>query len=255
MTQPRIVVICQARTGSSRLPSKVMLPLAGAPLLVRFMERVKRAFTPSIVVVATTTLTEDDPLVALCDVNGYPVFRGHPTDLLDRHLACAEAYEADVVVKIPSDCPLIDPEIIDRVISTYLDHLHDVDAVSNLHPPTFPDGNDVEVMSIDVLRAAAVHATEHYQREHTTPWIWENVPPERRMNVTMLGDLDLSRTHRWTIDYAEDYMFIKAVYDALYVKDPRFTMKDILRLIRDRPEISALNQRFVGQTWYRPNAR
>lgn len=251
MRQPRVIVVCQARMGSSRLPGKIMLPLAGAPLLVRFMERVQRAFTPSLVVVATTTLPEDDPIEDVCLQHGYEVFRGHPTDLLDRHLACAEHYKAEVVVKIPSDCPLIDPAVIDRVISTYLDNCTDHDFVSNLLPPTFPDGNDVEVMSIEVLRAAAAAAHLPHQREHTTPWIWENEGLVRRLNVEIEGGLDLSRSHRWTIDYPEDYMLLKAIYDRLYPVDPHFNIADVLQLIDEHPEISALNQRFVGSTWYR----
>jgi spore coat polysaccharide biosynthesis protein SpsF len=251
MNNPRVVIICQARTGSSRLPRKVLLPLAGAPLLIRFIERVQRSALATEVVVATTTETSDDPLVELCHVHGLHVVRGHPTDLLDRHLQAAREYAADVVVKIPSDCPLIDPAIIDRVIGEYLDHADEVDFVSNLHPATYPDGNDVEVMSFSALQLADDRATREHEREHTTPWLWDANPDIRTRNVVWETGLDYSMSHRWTIDYAEDYMFIKAVYDALYTVTPAFTIADVLAYLEAHPEVAAINQHLAGVNWYR----
>lgn len=149
---PKVVVICQARTGSTRLSGKVLLPLAGEPLLLRFLERVSMSKYAANLVVATTYKPQDDEIVSLCEGAGYAVFRGHETDLLDRHFQAACAMEADVVVKIPTDCPLIDPRVIDLVIDTYLAAYPHVDYVSNLHPGTWPDGNDVEVMTCECVR-------------------------------------------------------------------------------------------------------
>src|SRR5262249_8649089 len=150
----RIVVVVQARTASTRLPGKVLLPLAHRPLLYRMLERVLAAQTPSDVVVATTINGEDDAIVDVAEAAGVAWVRGHPTDLLDRHYAAAVECRADIVVKIPSDCPLIDPGVIDRVIGHYKAHAGRVDFVSNLHPATYPDGNDVEVMPLGVLETA-----------------------------------------------------------------------------------------------------
>src|SRR5215467_5049789 len=171
------VVVVQARTGSSRLPGKVLLSLAGRPLLHQMLERVLAATTPSAVVVATTRERADDVVEAIARVAGVPCFRGHATDLLDRHYQAAIAFRADAVVKIPSDCPLIDPRVIDRVILEYAANACDADFVTNLHPPTYPDGNDVEVMPFRVLETAWLEAQEPHEREHTTPFVWER--PER----------------------------------------------------------------------------
>lgn len=252
MTLPRTIVVCQARTGSTRLPGKVMLPVAGAPMILRFMERVRRATLPTEVVVATTTLPSDDGLARLCEQHGFHVFRGHETDLLDRHLRCAEAYHADVVVKVPSDCPLIDPEIIDTVIAAYLEREGRVDFVSNLHPDTFPDGNDVEVMSMQVLRDAHRTAIKPHDREHTTPWMWDGNPHVRCLTVQMPDGKDLSLTHRWTVDHPEDYMLVRSVYEALYSQNPFFSFNDILLFLKKHPEIHLVNRHLAGVTWYRP---
>ena len=157
----------------------------------------------------------------------------------------------DVVVKIPTDCPLIDPAVIDRVIQVFLDGRGEYDFVSNLHPATYPDGNDVEVMTFDVLERAWKEAQEPHEREHTTPWMWDGNPNIHTRNVAWETGRDLSMSHRWTIDYAEDYMFIKAVYDLLYNVKPEFTIDDILNVIEEHPEIPALNAHLAGVNWYR----
>jgi spore coat polysaccharide biosynthesis protein SpsF len=181
-----------------------------------------------------------------------PVFRGHSTDLLDRHIQAARAYRADLVVKIPSDCPLIDPRVVDRVISFAEEHNDDYDYVSNLHPATYPDGNDVEVVSMQALETTWKEATRPFEREHTTPFLWEH--PERFSiaNLTWETGQDLSMSHRWTIDYIEDYRFIKAVYDELSPGgNTIFSLTDILELLARRPDIHAMNARYAGVNWYR----
>jgi len=167
------VVVVQARTGSTRLPGKVMMPLAGRPLLERMIERVRAASTPFELVVATTTETADDAVRALCRDADVACYSGHPTDLLDRHYRAALPFAPDAVVKIPSDCPLIDPAVIDRVLGAYGERAGGVDYASNLHPATYPDGNDVEVVAAGVLEEAWREAALPFEREHTTPFIWE----------------------------------------------------------------------------------
>src|SRR5215468_7903692 len=214
----KIVVVVQARMGSTRLPGKVLLPLANRPLLYRMLDRVLAAQTPSSVVVATTTDPADDVIVDIAKEAGVGCFRGHATDLLDRHYSAGLWSGADVVVKIPSDCPLVDPTIVDRVITYYLAHGNTVDFVSNLHPPTYPDGNDVEVVPLGVLESAWLEATEPHEREHTTPFVWDRPDRFRIHNVAWESGLDYSSTHRWTIDYEDDYEFIAAVYAALWTE-------------------------------------
>jgi len=245
----KVLVVVQARTGSTRLPGKVLMPLAGKPLLVRMLERLQAARTPAKIVVATTTATSDDPVAELARQAGVECVRGHPTDLLDRHIAAVRTTDCDAVSKIPSDQPLLDPALVDRILGTFLED-PTYDYVSNLHPSTWPDGYDVEVMKREVLETAWREATKPMEREHTTPFIWER--PERFKLKNVAWDRDLSMTHRLTIDYAEDYELIRRVYDALYVEGkPPFGLQAILDYLDAHPEVFALNQKFAGVNWYR----
>jgi len=237
--------------GSSRLPEKVGMLLQGKPLFVRQAERVSAARFRGRVIIATTTEAGDDPIEAICEREGLECFRGDAYDLLDRHYQAALVYPADAVVKIPSDCPLIDPVVIDRVISFYLAHFDEYDFVSNLHPATWPDGMDVEIMAFPVLEQAWKEASRPLEREHTTPYIWERPERFRIGNVVMEGGRDYSMTHRFTIDYAEDYAFIRAVFDELYPVNPLFGVSDILALLERRPDIYAINAPLAGVNWYR----
>jgi spore coat polysaccharide biosynthesis protein SpsF len=249
---PRLLVVVQARMGSTRLPGKVMLPVAGAPLLARLLERVRAARTPFALAVATTEEPAEEPIRALCATLGVDCVCGHPTDLLDRHYQAALEMGAQAVVKIPSDCPLIDPQAIDRVLGFYRENVHRFDYVSNLHPATWPDGNDIEVMSLEALAAAHQEAERPFEREHTTPFLWERPERFRIGNVAWETGENFSRSHRFTIDYPEDYHFIAAVYAALYRPErPLFSLADILALLDERPEIQALNTRWAGVNWYR----
>lgn len=214
------------------------------------VERVKRARHAGTVVVATTDLPEDDVIEYFCVLSDFSYYRGHPTDLLDRHYRMALSFGADVVVKIPSDCPLIDHRVIDRVLEDYLIHRSDVDYVSNLHPATYPDGNDVEVISLDALASAWREAKRDFEREHTTPFIWDQPERFRTRNVAWETGRDCSHTYRCTLDYPEDYDLIKAIYDELSMTTPDFGVDDITRLLYARPDLRALNERYIGVAWY-----
>lgn len=246
-----LAVVVQARTGSSRLPGKVLAEVAGAPVLLRQLERLKAARTPFLLVLATTTLAEDDPVVEVGRAAGALVFRGHPLDLLDRHYQAAVRFGAEAVAKVPSDCPLVDPEVVDRVLGFFLEHRGRVDFVSNLHPPSWPDGNDVEVMTIEALRTAWREARRPLEREHTTPFLWDNPEHFRLANVAWDDGRDLSASHRFVLDYPEDLAFVRAVYDALYRPGQIFGLPDILKLLEARPDILDLNARHRGDGWYR----
>ena len=264
----KVVTVIQARMASSRLPGKVLRPLLGQPLLLHLIERVQAAKRVDTVVVATTYEAQDNPIAELCQTHHIHCFRGHPTDLLDRHYQTGYFYDADVIVKIPSDCPLIDPTVIDKVIGCFLDpkglvspklpnlrenpsSLYAYEYVSNLHPATYPDGNDVEAMTMDALEVAHRQAKRDFEREHTTPFFWENPDRFRLGNVTWETGLDCSMSQRWTIDYEADYGFVKAVYEALYPHKALFGLNDILALLAERPDIIALNNQYVGVNWYR----
>lgn len=256
----RIVAVIQARMGSTRLPGKVLLPLGGQPLLERMLARVAQAAQLDDIVVATTTDDADDPIRALAARLGVACVSGHPTDLIDRHLQAADRMGSDAIAKIPSDCPLIDPDVIDEVVGHYRRHRGRYDYVSNLHPATWPDGNDVEVMPRHVLGEAWLEASRGYEREHTTPFVWDRPERYRLGNVTMPSGLDLSATHRLTIDYDEDYRLIAAVFEALggvadgagepgAVARRAFSVAEIVQFLDAHPPIGALNARYRGTGW------
>ncbi len=227
------------------------MPLQGKPLFVRQVERVQAATLCGRIVIATTTQQEDDVIAGICREEGLDCYRGHPQDLLDRHYQAALRYGGETVIKIPSDCPLIDPAIIDKVIGYWLGHLGEYDFVSNLHPATWPDGNDVEIMTLQALEQAWNEAVRPMEREHTTPFIWERPERFRIGNVAMEGGVDYSMTHRFTIDYEADYRLIRAVFEELYPVEPLFGVDAILALLEKRPELYAINGGLAGVNWYR----
>lgn len=239
-----VVTVVQARTASTRLREKVLRPAGGRPVLAQQVERMRRAGLVGEIVVATTTDTSDDAVVDLCRSIDVPVHRGHPTDLLDRHVSTARAHDADVVVKIPSDCPLIDPAVIDLVIGSFDPSRHDY--VSNLHPPTWPDGQDVEVMPTGVLEVAAAEATTPWEREHTTPFLWER--PERFRCHNVEWDRNLAASQRWTLDYAEDLSLVDGVLSAL---GTAATVDEIVDWLDRHPAVGNINAAFRGVNWYR----
>src|SRR5690606_24104686 len=128
---------------------------------------------------------------------------------------------------------------------------NDFDFVSNLHPPSYPDGNDVEIISISALRIAWENSIKNFEREHTTPYLWENPDKFRIGNVMWETGFDYSMTHRFTIDYMEDYLFIKSVYNELYENNPDFSLYDILSLLKQKPELQEINKKHIGINWYR----
>lgn len=247
----RIVGVIQARTGSTRLPGKVLLPLGARTVLEQMVDRVRRARELDELVIATTYLEVDEPIRSLAARVAAACVSGHPTDLVDRHLQAAREMGADAVVKIPSDCPLVDPRVIDRVVG-YFRRAEDVDYVSNLHPPTWPDGNDVEVMTTAALSRTWRQATRDFEREHTTPFLWDQPGRFRVANVEADSwrRPELPITHRLTLDYPEDHQVIGAVFDALHdsAGEP-FSAEEIVAFLDRHPEIRALNRCHAGTTW------
>jgi spore coat polysaccharide biosynthesis protein SpsF len=247
----KIVVVVQARMSSSRLPGKVLFPILGESLLFRMIERLRRVKYPINIVVATSIDETDKIIEVVCQEKGIEFYRGQLHDLLDRHYQIGLLNEADAVIKIPADCPLIDPKIINKVIDFYLEHESKYDYISNLHPATYPDGNDVELMTFDALEQAWQEGRKPLELEHTTPYFWENPDKFRIANLSWESGLDYSMSHRFTIDYYEDYQFIKRVFEELYPNNPEFSMEDILSLIDSKPNIYDINKKYLGVNWYR----
>lgn len=233
----KTLIIVQARMTSTRLPGKVLLPLAGEPMLTRLIERLRRVRRADGIVVATTTNTSDDPIAALCALLGVPCHRGSEHDVLSRYADAARLYGADVVVRITSDCPLIDPALIDQTIAAYDEGGSDY--VSNMLPPTWPYGMAVEVFSAAALAQAHAEATQAAEREHVTPFLYWHQERYRLRNVA--SPVDLSH-HRWTVDTPEDYALVSRLFDHLMPNRPNFTQADVLALLDAHPDWIAINQ-------------
>ena len=246
-----IVIVVQARMSSSRLPGKVMLPILGETLLFRMIERLKRVKHAAQIVVATSERADDNVIVQEAIKAHVAWYRGSLSNLLDRHYQIGRLHGADLVVKIPSDCPLIDPSVVDRVLAFYFKNEKNYDFVSNLHPATYPDGNDVELMTMECLEKAWYEASRPLELEHTTPYIWENPDKFSIGNVYWETGWDYAMSHRFTIDYREDYNFIKRVFEELYPTTKNFDLGDILQLLDKKPEIYNLNAQYAGVNWYR----
>ena len=234
----KTLAIVQARMGSTRLPGKVLRPLAGKPMLERVVSRVQRAHTLHQVVVATTTRPEDDAIQALCQKRGWDYYRGNAEDVLDRYYHAARTFQADIIVRITADCPLIEPEIIDRTVQAFFENLPEVDYASNVHPKrTFPRGLDVEVFSFSVLERIWKEDRNPAWREHVTPFIWKH--PDRFRMVSVVNDEDLSYM-RWTVDEVADLVFVQKIYD--YFRHDEFTWRDVLVLLDRHPEWLEINR-------------
>ena len=227
----RVVIVVQARVSSTRLPDKVLRPLAGAPALVRLMERVGRVAGADERVVATSDDATDDRVASLCRDHDIRCVRGPLHDVLARYHAAGVAAGAEVVVRITGDCPLLDPALIDTCIARFHENAPHVDYCSNVDERTFPDGLDVEVLSFRALDGAFHGASMRSDREHVTPYVRRHF---RKCTVAQAVDLsDL----RWTLDYVEDYTVIAAIYEALYARTPSFTVRDVYGLLLERPEL------------------
>lgn len=245
-----IIAVMQTRIGSTRFPGKVMKEISGKTLIEIEAKRILNSKLITELVIATTTNPEDNRIEDLANNLQIKCFRGSETDLLDRHFKVAKLMNADAVIKIPSDCPLIDSAIIDKVIAFYIDYLPEYDYVSNLHPPTYPDGNDIEIMSYQALEKAWYEADFLYQREHTTPYIYENPDKFKIANIEWESGLDYSKEIRLTIDYPEDYDFIKAIYEDLYPQNEYFSYEDIIELLNKKSDLKNINKIHNGKFWY-----
>ena len=224
--------------GSTRLPGKVMMDLAGEPVLARVVDRTRRARSLGETVVATTTDSSDDVIQKFCDRHGYPCFRGSGEDVLDRYYQAAQTYNADVIVRITSDCPLIDPTVVDRVVGEFLARQSVVDYASNAFPTrTFPRGLDTEVMSFDALKRAWTEDKDPVTREHVTPFIQRH--PDRFRVHGVASETDYSDL-RWTVDTPEDLQFVRCVYD--HFGNDQFTWREVLSVLEQHSEWSSINQ-------------
>jgi spore coat polysaccharide biosynthesis protein SpsF (cytidylyltransferase family) len=238
----KVVAIVQARMGSTRLPGKVLQPLAGKPAILRMLERVAKSQTITELWLATSDLPRDDELAMVVESAGYRVFRGSEDDVLERYYKLAAQAKADVVVRLTGDCPLHDSSVIDTVIRAFLEQ-PSARYASNNFPPGYPDGLDTEVFNFVALEHAHLTCHDPREREHVTPGIHRQHHPEPKPEIiNVAAPADFSHL-RWTLDTPEDLEFIRKVYDRLN-DQPDFSWMDVLALLTRDPSLLEINSQY-----------
>ncbi len=231
-----IVAIVQARLGSHRLPRKTLALIQGKPMIGWVLERLRCAKTLDQIVVATSTAATDDDLAGWLKRKGAPYFRGNESDVLDRYYQAARSVHAETIVRITADCPLIMPDVVDRVVRGFQER--QADYVSNTQPPTYPDGFDTEVFSFFALERAWKEARSSVEREHVTPYFYQSGFFVTR-NVPAEDAEDWSRV-KWSVDYPEDLRLVRRIYRKLGNRAMTFDWRTICRMCLQEAEIKRL---------------
>lgn len=231
-------IIVQARMGSTRLPGKVLMNLAGAPMLVRVLERLKQVQNAGKLIVATSTSSDDAVIETVAASQNVIVYRGSEEDVLSRFYLAAKQEGLDVVIRITADCPLVDPQVISQMLSFFLVNQYDIVSNATVDPQyrTYPRGLDTEIFTIKALEDAYHHASRQSHREHVTLYIYENT--DRKFYFKQQTDWS---QFRWTVDTPEDFEFIQTIYDSLYKGANNFYQNDIINLIQNKPELLRIN--------------
>lgn len=245
-----IFAIVQVRMSSSRLPGKALYPLLGKPMLIRQLERLHYSDGIDDIIVATSIDRSDDCIEQWVEQEGFYCFRGSLNDVLDRYYTAASQYKAEHIVRITADCPLLDAQLLDNMLVDYFES--NVDYLSNVSSPTFPDGLDVEIFSFNALERAWKQATLLSEREHVTSFI-----RDRKNNFSVKNfsnHEDLSHM-RWTVDYPEDYHFVKQVYERCYPYNAEFTMNNVLQELKKDPNLQQINSNYQRNEGYKKSLR
>jgi spore coat polysaccharide biosynthesis protein SpsF len=234
----KVGVTIEARMAATRLPGKVLKPLAGAAALARLIERVRRAKSVDEIVVATTDRSGDEAIAALAADQGVGCFRGSEDDVMGRVLGAAEAYGINVIVELTGDNPLIDPNLIDLVVSEF--KASGADYAANMLERTFPLGMDIQVFPTSVLADAASRTNDPAHREHVSLYIYRS--PERyRLHNVAAAPAYRRPDLRLTLDTEADYLVISEIYDALYPSNPEFGLDAIIGFLDARPDVARMN--------------
>ena len=240
----KIGAIIQARTSSTRFPKKVLKPLpygGDVCVLQQDIRRVKESKLLDEVIIATTINSDDDEIVEVAVKEDTSYFRGSLENVLERYYEAALEYDLDVIVRVTSDCPCLDWNIIDEIIQSHLDS--GADYTSNTLIETFPRGIDCEVFNFDVLKEAYLNASEKYEKEHVTPYIYKTNPNKFQINK-YVSSKDYSDI-RITLDTPQDYAVLCVIYDNLYEENNFFTLNDILVLFDKKPWIKYINEDII----------
>ncbi|OMP65793.1 cytidylyltransferase domain-containing protein [Domibacillus epiphyticus] len=234
----KVAAIIQARMGSTRLPGKILKKVNGKTLLEYQIERIRKAGTIDQIIIATTVKGSDQPIVDFCREKGISYYQGSEQDVLSRYVETAKEFSADVIVRLTSDCPIIDPQVVDQTVGYFLAHQELFDYVSNTIKRTFPRGMDTEVFSYHALQRAHQEAVLERDREHVTAYIYTN--PDRFRIQGIENKNDYSH-YRLTVDTEEDFELISLIIDKLYSPDQFFYLENVIALLEKHPEWSNIN--------------
>ncbi|UOE55168.1 cytidylyltransferase domain-containing protein [Cytobacillus oceanisediminis] len=234
----KVAAIIQARMGSTRLPGKILKTVNGKPLLEYQLERVRLSNTIDQIIVATTVKENEQPIIEVCERLGVDYYRGSEQDVLSRYYETARNHDIDIIVRLTSDCPIIDPAVIDKVVNHYLNNKGTIDYVSNTLERTYPRGLDTEVFSFESLKRAYHEATLPRDREHVTAYIYSNPKLFKLENVSSKRDYG---SYRWTVDTVEDFELIKRIIGELYNTKEKFSLEDVIELLKINPQWNDLN--------------
>lgn len=234
----KVIAIVQARMGSTRLPNKVMKPINGVPMIELLLARLSRSKEVDKIVVATSVDATNQPLVEHVRALGYGCEQGSESDVLERYVQAARAHQAEVVVRITGDCPLVDPGLVDECIRRF--RAANVDYFSNTNPPSYPDGLDIEVVTLAALERAMEESSKPYDREHVTPYIRES---GRFNTANMKNSVDLSAL-RWTVDEQADFDVVRNIFEH-FMPETWFTWEKTLELQRSQPQLFEANRNLI----------
>lgn len=240
-----ILIICQARYASTRLPGKVLLTIRNKPLLWYLLKRLELVKTPNQIIIATSTSDSNKPLMDYLKEQKINYYAGDENDVLDRFYQTAKQYNGEIIVRITADCPLIDSTLIDRGLEIFLDD--NFDYLSNVHPPTFPDGYDIEIFTFKALETSWKNAKLNSEREHVTPFIYNN--PKIFSIKNFQNDKDLSNL-RLTVDTKEDFILISKIIENFHDRWTKFDLKDVITFINQNPHLLKINAQYERNEGY-----
>jgi spore coat polysaccharide biosynthesis protein SpsF len=250
----RTVAIIQARMGSNRLPGKVLMPILGKPMLGHIVDRVRTVPSINQVVVAVPNDGANEVLRRFCADNRITHFAGSETDVLDRYYQAARQFEADPVIRITADCPIVDPQLIEKLIQRYKSGGYDHIGVAagagadRIDKGRYPDGLDAECFGFSALDRAWHDATDPRDREHVTRYIWNN------KQIFHCGDLTADVVYpklRLTVDHAEDFALVSKIYESLYSERSPFLLSDVMNFLERNPRLVQVNRKWTEADNYR----
>lgn len=237
----RISAIIQARMGSTRLPNKALINIMGKPILWHVINRLKFSKNLNDIILAIPNTKENDILEKFAKENKIKYFRGSEENVLSRYYGAAKKFNCDIIVRVTSDCPLIDPKVVDMCIERFLSER--CDYISNCFNDrvTFPRGLDVSAFSFVALEKAHQSAIEPYEREHVVPHIWSNKNNEFKIGKTIRAQPDYARNYRLTVDYPKDLILIREIYRKLYKTNEIIDTLKVISFLDRHPEIAQIN--------------